>query len=93
MYQLQELLKQNNGRHIRCSIRFNKDIIAYVYVDPFDSNVYLFQNVACGNRPSSARPQDYGYKYSWVLDSRVDFIEFVHLFNEDMFKSLDELLK
>lgn len=85
-------LKQANRSIIRCTIN-GKQTEAYVYVKQSGS-VYLFQNVQDGAHPYEAHPNDYGYEYSWVFDDRVRDIEFVKRLNvEDMFKSLDELLK
>lgn len=85
-------LKQANRSIIRCTID-GKETEAYVFVKQSGS-VYLFQNVQDGAHPYEVSPKDYGYKCSWSFDDRVRDIEFVKRFNaEDMFKSLDEMLK
>lgn len=85
-------LKQANRSIIRCTLMRRKTE-AYVYVTDSGA-VYLFQNVQDGAHPYEVSPKDYGYKYSWAFDDRVKDIEFVKRFNEEeMFKSLDELLK
>lgn len=90
--EIRDKLKQANRSIIRCTIS-GTETLAYVYVEKSGS-VYLFQNVADGAPPEVVHPNDYGYKYSWIFDGRVRNVEFVKRFNEeDMFKSLDELLK
>lgn len=85
------LLKQADKSIIRCTIS-GIETEAYVYVDR--SSPYLFQNIKDGARPYGVHPNDYGYKYSWVYDDCVSNVEFIRRFNEEeMFKSLDELLK
>lgn len=85
------LLKQADKSIIRCTISGIKTE-AYVYVDRF--NPYLFQDVKDGACPERVHPNDYGYRYSWVYDDCVRNVEFIRRYNEEeMFKSLDELLK
>lgn len=85
-------LKKANRSIIRCTIN-GTETEAYVHAEK-SGCVYLFQNIEDGAHPYAVHPNDYGYKYSWAFDDCVRNVEFVKRFNEEeMFKSLDELLK
>lgn len=91
-YETFKMLQYSNKSIISCTI-IHRKTKAYVYVTDSGA-VYLFQNVKDGSVPPYVSPNDYGYKYSWIFDADVHNVEFVKRFNEEeMFKSLDELLK
>lgn len=91
-YETFKMLQHSNRSIIRCTI-VRRKTKAYVYTTDSGA-VYLFQNAKDGAHPPDVSPNDYGYKYSWIFDADVHNVEFVKRFNEEeMFKSLDELLK